>query len=60
MGNCNFKTDKDKETVAGKFPKALEMILTGQTHFYSLIKEPVPVSIRDRAGRIRQSVASGT
>lgn len=46
MGNCNFKAEKDKESVSGNdpYPNAnIEYIITLTT--YSYIKESVLISI---------------
>jgi hypothetical protein len=51
MGNCNFKTEKDKDSVAGK-----KTILI---FFYSNFEESVPVPVRNRPWRLRQGVACG-
>ena len=53
MGNCNFKAEKDKESVSGK---NLDYLLN---YFNSIIKESIPVSICHRKRRLWKSLEGG-
>ena len=53
MGNCNFKAEKDKESVSSK------NLVYQVNYFNSIIKESIPVSICHRQRRLWKSLEGG-
>ena len=54
MGNCNFKAEKDKDSVSGKYN--IHTINNIFILYYSLNEEPFLIPVRNRKRRIWKGV----